>query len=106
MRSERKEAKIIIVFKTSQHRPRNEHRLIINASWLCTVVIRGGHVGQGGEGTCRVYRPVVFAYSVLACADRAILKLPLHICIVVPSPLWFTEACKRRFTCKGNKLPD
>lgn len=48
MRAERTEAKLIIVFKTSQHRPRNEHRLIINALQHCTVIIRGGHVGWGG----------------------------------------------------------
>lgn len=55
MRAERTEAKLIIVFKTSQAGPRNEHRLIINALQHCTVIIRGGHVGWGegkSNGVC------------------------------------------------------
>lgn len=49
MRSEKTEAKLIIVFKTSQLKPRNEHRLIINALQHDTVMIRGCHVCWGRE---------------------------------------------------------
>lgn len=49
MRSEKTEAKLIIVFKTSQLKARNEHRLIINALQHDTVMIRGCHVCWGRE---------------------------------------------------------